>query len=50
MPWEAALSELPTACDWGVKKGADGHLHCWRGYKAHLAWADGMIPLMCVTH
>jgi Transposase DDE domain len=41
--------ELPTACDWGVKHDTDGNEYRWRGYKAHLAWADGMIPLLCVT-
>lgn len=44
-----ALSELPKPCDWGVKHDTDGNEYRWRGYKAHLSWADGMIPLLCVT-
>ena len=46
---EQALAELPKSCDWGVKRDTDGNEYRWRGYKAHLAWADGMIPLLCVT-
>lgn len=46
---EAALAELPRGCDWGIKKDTDGHTYRWRGYKANLSWADGMIPLICVT-
>jgi hypothetical protein len=44
-----ALAELPRSCDWGIKRDTDGNEYRWRGYKAHLAWADGMIPLLCVT-
>jgi transposase len=44
-----ALSELSTGCDWGVKHDTDGNEYRWRGYKAHLVWAEGMIPLACVT-
>ena len=46
---EEALLELSTHCDWGFKKDTDGNAYYWRGYKAHIAWADGMIPLACVT-
>jgi hypothetical protein len=46
---EAALAELPCVCDRGFKKDTDGQEYWWRGYKAHLVWADGMIPLCCVT-
>jgi transposase len=46
---EEAFSELPTVCDWGMKRDTDGNVYRWRGYKAHLSWADGMIPLLCVT-
>ena len=49
MEAEVALSELPKACDWGFKKDTDGNDYWWRGYKAHITWADGMIPLLCVT-
>jgi hypothetical protein len=44
-----ALAELPRACDRGVKRDTDGQEYRWKGYKAHIAWADGMIPLLCVT-
>jgi len=44
-----ALLELPQHCDWGAKQDTDGNVYRWRGYKAHLSWADGMIPLLCVT-
>jgi hypothetical protein len=27
------LREIPTACDWGVKKNARGRKTSWRGYK-----------------
>ena len=49
MPPEAALGELSTVCDWGIKRDTDGNTYRWRGYKAHLSWAEGMIPLRCVT-
>jgi transposase len=49
MEAELALSELPTGCDWGFKKDTNGNDYWWRGYKAHIVWADGMIPLLCVT-
>jgi hypothetical protein len=49
MEADLALSNLPKACDWGFKKDTDGNDYWWRGYKAHIAWADGMIPLFCVT-
>jgi len=45
----AALEELSRVCDWGIKRDTDGNEYRWRGYKAHLSWADGMIPLLCVT-
>ena len=49
MPAKQALAELPVACNWGIKHDTDGNEYRWRGYKAHLAWADGMMPLLCVT-
>lgn len=45
----AAFLELSSSCDWGVKRNTDGNTYCWRGYKAHLSWGEGMIPLLCVT-
>lgn len=38
------ITDLPKECDWGVKdKG--GALYRWKGYKLHVDWADGEIPL-----
>ena len=39
------IEELPGHCSVGVKKGSDGHEHCWFGYKLHLDVADGQIPV-----
>lgn len=41
------LDELPTACDYGSKK-KDGKPYNWRGYKLHVDWADGEIPISCL--
>ena len=46
---EAALAELPKDCDWGTKKDTGGHKHTWKGWKAHIDWADGNIPVTVVT-
>jgi len=46
---EEALSELPTACDRGCKRDAQGHRHRWIGYKAHIDTADGGLPVTVVT-
>lgn len=42
------LAELPRACDRGAKKNSKGMPQYWRGYKAHLATADGDIPVAFV--
>ena len=49
MSVEEALCALSTVCDWGIKRDTDGNTYRWRGYKAHLCWADGMLPVLCVT-
>jgi hypothetical protein len=49
MDADLALAELPRSCDWGFKKDTQGKDYWWSGYKAHIVWADGMIPLCCVT-
>jgi hypothetical protein len=49
MSASAALAGLPCFCNRGFKKDTDGNEYWWRGYKAHIVWADGMIPLLCVT-
>jgi len=46
---EAALSDLPKVCDWGTKKDTGGHKHTWKGWKAHIDWADGNLPITVVT-
>jgi hypothetical protein len=46
---EEALAEVPTACDRGCKRNADGQVHCWKGYKAHIDTADGGLPVTVIT-
>jgi len=38
------LSELPKDCDIGFKK-KNGKSYYWKGYKLHIDWADGEIPI-----
>ena len=42
------LAELPRVCDIGAKKNSKGMAQYWRGYKVHLATADGEIPVAFV--
>ena len=42
---EEMLDGVPTACDIGCKKGNNGCVFWWRGYKFHLDVADGQIPI-----
>jgi len=42
---QAMLEGVPTACDIGGKKGNNGKVFWWRGYKFHLDVADGQIPI-----
>ncbi len=47
---ETNLSLLPTLCDWGCKRNSKGKTQFWRGYKLHVAVADGDFPLAaCLT-
>lgn len=46
---DEALAELPKVCDWGTKMDTGGHKHTWKGWKAHLGWSDGGIPINVVT-
>lgn len=39
------LAALPRECSIGTKKSSKGHQQYWRGYKLHLAVADGQIPV-----
>ena len=43
----AMLDDLPTVCDWGTKK-KHGRIYHWRGYKLHVDWADGEIPVSAI--
>lgn len=43
-----ALRELPTACDVGCKKNAQGYVETWRGYKLHIDTADCGLPVTAV--
>ena len=46
---EEALAELPYVCDVGVKTDSKGHKHAWIGWKAHIDWADGAVPITVLT-
>ena len=46
---EEAIAELPNVCNVGTKKDSKGNSHSWIGWKAHIDWADGGIPLNVVT-
>ncbi len=48
MELSAMLSELPSACDFASKRNSAGKTEHWKGYKLHLDWADGEIPISCV--
>ena len=42
---EQMLKDMPKVCDVGCKKNSKGYKETWRGYKLHLATADGDIPV-----
>jgi len=48
MTIEQMLEDLPAACDFGVKKDSHGKRYTWKGYKLHVDWADGGIPVSCI--
>ncbi len=41
------LADLPAACDWGAKQ-KNGRVFHWKGYKLHVDWADGEVPVSAV--
>lgn len=45
---DTSISELPTSCDIGSKKMANGFLTTWKGYKFHVAVDDRCIPLAAI--
>lgn len=48
MPLEEMLADLPAGCDRGCKKNSKGYIETWMGYKLHVDWADGQIPISCI--
>jgi hypothetical protein len=42
------LADLPRLCDSGAKRGSQGHMEYWRGYKLHLSVIDGDIPISAI--
>lgn len=44
MSLDEMLDDLPRLCDWGTKK-KNGKTYHWKGYKLHVDWADGEIPV-----
>ncbi len=46
---DANLEDLPKGCDWGSKKGSNGKVYKWKGYKLHLDCVDGDIPVSAVV-
>ena len=49
MTLEEMLADLPTQCDKGAKKNAQGCKVAWNGYKCPADVADGGIPVSCVV-
>jgi len=43
------LCDLPKVCDCGTKRDTGGHKHTWKGWKAHIDWSDGAVPIAVVT-
>ena len=46
---EAAIAELPVACDRGTKKNAKGYKTPWNGYKLHLDINDVGLPISALV-
>jgi hypothetical protein len=47
MTLDEMLLDLSSACDWGTKK-KNGKTWHWKGYKLHVDWADGEIPISAI--
>lgn len=43
------IQNLPTLCDKGMKKSAQGYTKMWKGYKLHAAVDDHCIPLAVIV-
>lgn len=48
MTLEDMLADLPTACDVGSKTNSKGKKNMWIGYKLHVDYSDGGIPVSCL--
>lgn len=48
MNLDEMLEDLPVQCNFGTKKDANGKKLTWKGYKLHVDWADGGIPVSCI--
>ena len=46
---EENLKDLPKGCDWGSKKGSNGKVYKWKGYKLDLDCVDGDIPISAIV-
>jgi hypothetical protein len=46
---DEAIAELPCRCNKGTKTDSKGHWHFWVGWKAHIDWVDGGLPVNVVT-
>jgi transposase len=46
---DQAVAELPKECNWGTKTNSQGNKHTWKGYKTHITWTDGNIPIAAIT-
>jgi hypothetical protein len=45
---EEMISELPHACDIGMKKNAQGIATVWKGYKLHVGIDDACLPISAI--
>lgn len=48
MTLDEMLKDLPKKCNFGTKKDSKGKKLIWKGYKLHVDFADGGIPISCV--
>jgi len=46
---EEAIRELPTCCDRGTKRNAQGYQISWNGYKLHLDVNDAGLPISALV-
>lgn len=45
---EENLADLPTCCDWGGKRNSKGVPEYWTGFKFHLTFGDGGVPIAAI--